>query len=78
MKKIILFLLLIVSIQHVTAQTIRGTVLDANHQALPYVTVRLLQTDSTFVQGAYTDSLGVYSMDMKREGNYLLSLSCIG
>lgn len=78
MKKIILFLLLIVSIQHVTAQTIKGTVLDANHQALPYVTVRLLQTDSTFVQGAYTDSLGVYSMDMKRQGNYLLSLSCIG
>ncbi len=31
MKKIILFLLLIVSIQHVTAQTIKGTVLDANH-----------------------------------------------
>ena len=78
MKKIILFLLLIVSIQHVTAQTIKGTVLDANHQALPYVTVRLLQTDSTFVQGAYTDSLGIYSMDMKRQGNYLLSLSCIG
>jgi hypothetical protein len=72
-EKIILCLLLIVSIQHVTAQTIKGTVLDANHQALPYVTVRLLQTDSTFVQGAYTDSLGIYSMDMKREGNYLLS-----
>ncbi|WP_321332743.1 TonB-dependent receptor [uncultured Bacteroides sp.] len=78
MKKNILFVLLVGYVQLITAQNIKGTVLDNNHKALPYVTVRLLNTDSTFVQGTHTDSLGVYSMSLKQQGNYLLCLSSIG
>ncbi len=78
MKKKILFILLAGYVQFITAQNIKGTILDNSHKALPYVTVRLLHADSTFVQGTHTNSLGIYSMDIKQQGNYLLCLSSIG
>lgn len=76
--KYILFLLLTWCVQSITAQHIEGIVLDDKHEAIPYVTIRLLNTDSTLVQGTHTDSLGVYSMDIKQKGNYLLNISSIG
>lgn len=62
----------------ITAQHIGGTVLNEQQILLPYVTIRVLNIDSTFVQGAHTDSLGIYSMDLKQKGDYLLSISSIG
>lgn len=78
MKKIILFVLLLWSVQLMTAQIVTGTVLNEKNEALPYVTVRLLKPDSTFVQGTSTDSLGVYSISFKQKGKFLLSISSIG
>ena len=78
MKKIILFVLLLWSVQLMMAQIVTGTVLNEKNEALPYVTVRLLKPDSTFVQGTSTDSLGVYSISFKQKGKFLLSISSIG
>ncbi len=78
MKKAILFVLLLWSMQFIVAQNIKGTVVNEENKTLPYVTVRLLKPDSTFVQATCTDSLGVYSIDFKQKGNFLVSLSSIG
>ena len=47
-----------------------GTV-ENNGKPLPYVTVRLLETDSTFVSGVTTDTLGKYVFSNIEKGNYL-------
>lgn len=54
-----------------------GTV-ENNGKPLPYVTVRLLETDSTFVSGVTTDTLGKYVFSNIEKGNYLVALSSIG
>ena len=54
-----------------------GTV-ENNGKPLPYVTVRLLETDSTFVSGVTTDTLGKYVFSNIEKGNYLMALSSIG
>jgi len=79
MKKLNIFIvLLLAATQTVTAQKVSGSVFDDNHKPLAYVTTRLLKTDSTFVQGTLTDSLGIFSMNAGQKGKYLLSLSSIG
>lgn len=77
-KRCIVFMALIGYVLSITAQHIEGTVSNEKQIPLPYVTVRVLNIDSTFVQGVHTDSLGIYSMDLKQKGNYLLSISSIG
>lgn len=57
---------------------VKGTVTDEHKKALAYTTVRLLRSDSTFVQGTVTDSIGCYRLENVQKGNYLLSLSSIG
>lgn len=47
-------------------------------QAISYATVRLLQTDSTFVSGALTDSTGLYRLDKVYPEKYLIAFSSIG
>ena len=54
-----------------------GTV-ENNGKPLPYVTVRLLETDSTFVSGVTTDTLGKYVFSNIEKGNYLVALCSIG
>ena len=54
-----------------------GTV-ENNGKPLSYVTVRLLETDSTFVSGVTTDTLGKYVFSNIEKGNYLVALSSIG
>lgn len=67
MSKNLLFVLLAWCAQFATAQTLGGVVLDNQHQAISYVTVRLLNIDSTFVQGAHTDSVGRYAIELNRK-----------
>ena len=38
----------------------------------------MLRSDSTFVQGTVTDSIGCYRLENVQKGNYLLSFSSIG
>lgn len=69
---------ILLSFDFLYSQKITGGVLDNKHTPIELATVRLLNTDSTFVQGTHTDSLGRYSMDVEKEGDYLLYISCVG
>ena len=73
----ILFVLLFFFCNASIAQTLKGIVTDIQHP-LPYATIRLLTTDSTFVQGTRTDSVGTFSLTAKHLGNYLLHVTSIG
>lgn len=73
----ILFVLLFFFCNASIAQTLKGIVTDNQHP-LPYATIRLLTTDSTFVQGTRTDSVGTFSLTAKHLGNYLLHVTSIG
>lgn len=57
---------------------VKGMVTDEHKEALAYTTVRLLRSDSTFVQGTVTDSIGCYRLENVQKGSYLLSFSSIG
>lgn len=77
-KHIVLTVLLGFYATLLTAQSINGSILDKTHQGIPYATVRLLKVDSTFVEGTHADSVGVYSLEPKQKGTYLLHVSSIG
>lgn len=47
-------------------------------QDISYITVRLLQMDSTFVSGTVTDSTGLYRFDKVHPKKYLIAFSSIG
>ena len=49
-----------------------GTV-ENNGKPLPYVTVRLLETDSTFVSGVTTDQIGEICLQQYRKRNLFSS-----
>lgn len=58
--------------------TIKGLLQGTEQTALPYASVRLLRTDSTFVSGTVTDSLGCYRLNQVSSNDYLLAFSTIG
>lgn len=80
MKKLfVLFLTLLSVSTFAQTATISGTVVDANQQAVPFVTVMLLRTgDSTLTKAAVADVSGVYSLVGVRAGNYGLTISGVG
>jgi outer membrane receptor protein involved in Fe transport len=57
--------------------TIQGRV-GASSGPLAYVTVRLLDSDSSFVTGAVTDSTGHFMLVNIKPGDYLINASMIG
>ena len=59
-------------------QVLKGTIVDEQQRAVPYVAVRLLQADSAFVAGTTTDSLGVFSFPKVDKGAYILAMSSVG
>ena len=56
---------------------VKGKVDDTERKALPYASVRLLKTDSTYVSGITTDSLGCYRFANVASNKYLLAFSTI-
>ena len=59
------------------SQNISGHLEDNKGSGLRYVTVRLLQLDSTFVAGVTTDTLGRYCFEKVQPSDYLLAFSSI-
>lgn len=56
-----------------------GRVADEQQQAVPFATIRLLNSsDSTYIQGCSTDSVGQYRLEVAEAGQYLISCSRIG
>ena len=58
--------------------SISGSLKDNDSQRISYATIRLMQTDSTFVAGTITDTLGYYQFKNIHPNNYLLAFSNIG
>ncbi|MBQ8098454.1 MAG: outer membrane beta-barrel protein [Bacteroidaceae bacterium] len=58
---------------------ISGTVIDKNtNQPVPMATVRLMKADSTFISGASSSASGVFNVNAKKAGKYILKFSYIG
>ena len=58
---------------------ITGTVINQETQeGVPLVTVRLMKSDSTFVTGTTCSETGVFKLDAKKAGKYILKFSSIG
>ena len=75
---LVAFLLFIgYSLPNFSQRRIVGSVNDMEQKALPYASVRLLKTDSTYVSGITTDSLGCYRFANVASNKYLL-FSTIG
>lgn len=62
-----------------TGRGIRGRVLQANREEMPFVNVFLLKSrDSTMVRGVAASETGAYSFDEPAAGSYLIMASMVG
>lgn len=79
MKNLVLGIMLILSVG-LSAETLRGTVTNANGEAMPYVTISILSPDSTLITGCITDEQGQYEVPVAdaKPGQYILQASFIG
>lgn len=77
-KSLLIFIFLLYASAMVAQNTVKGAIKGENSQEAVYASVRLLRTDSTFVQGAITDSIGNYRFSDVAAGDYLLSISSMG
>lgn len=79
MKNLLLCICLLCSSIGAQAQlSIKGHIQDEKDNAIVYATVRVLQPDSTYIQGTTTDSIGQYILSNIRQGKYLLAVSYMG
>ena len=79
MRRILFTCYFILTVLSVNAQCVlSGKVVDEKNESVPYVAIRLLEKDSTFIAGTTTDSLGVFSFSKVIKGEYILALSSIG
>ncbi len=81
MKKLLLLALFAMTTVVAFAQKreVSGTITDAQtKEAVSMVTVQLLKSDSTFVDGALSDNKGHFSIKAPADGQYLLKLSSVG
>lgn len=68
MKQIVILIFsLIVWASRLAAQEVKGVVTDRNHQPVEAATVIMQSSDSTFVDGVITDSLGQFVFHHKLE-----------
>ena len=61
----------------VSAETVKGSVINEKGEAMPFVTISLLAQDSSLINGAITDDDGTYEMDVNAK-NYILQASYVG
>ena len=76
MKKILLGLLMLISLT-ASAETVKGTVTDAQDKPMPFVTISVLAQDSTLLTGAITDDDGQYSIEVPVRA-YIIQASFVG
>ena len=62
MKKLNLFVILMLFAVSVSAETVKGSVINERGEAMPFVTISVLSQDSTLITGAITDDDGKYEL----------------
>ena len=80
MKKIFLGIVLLMTAGIISAETLKGSVVDARGDAMPFVTISVLAKDSTLITGTITDDDGKYEIpDLKLPtSNCIIQASYIG
>lgn len=61
-----------------TKQDIRGVILDMNNTPIPYATIFLIDSDSTFINGCTTDDNGAFFLPDSLKEGMSLKVSAIG
>jgi len=78
-----LVLLTFIMVATCSAETIHGSVIDSQGQAMPFVTISVLTQDSTLITGAITDEKGEYDIPITNQqspitNKYIIQASYIG
>jgi len=60
-----------------TAKIIKGSVIDADGKAMPFVTISVLAQDSSLLTGAITDDDGLYAIEVTAN-QYIIQASYVG
>ena len=76
MRKILFGIMLCMAVG-VSAETVKGSVINEKGEAMPFVTISVLAQDSSLITGAITDDDGTYEMDVNAK-NYILQASYVG
>ena len=76
MKKFFLGIMLCMAVG-VAAETIKGGVIDAQGNAMPFVTISVLAPDSTLLTGSITDDDGKYEVEVSNP-KYIIQASYVG
>ena len=61
-----------------TKMDIRGVILDMKNTPIPYATIFLLNSDSTFINGCTTDDNGAFFLPSRLNEGMSLTVSAIG
>lgn len=70
-------LLAVLAIIPVSAETVKGSVIDTKGEPMPFVTISVLSSDSTLLTGAITNDDGSYAVEVNAK-DYILQASYVG
>lgn len=77
--KFLFTLIVLISFQAVSQNTISGIVKDEYNNPLPYANIVLLKPDtSDIIKGVISDNRGIYNIRIGKNGSYLIEVSIIG
>lgn len=78
MRYLLLFLLSLLSVNSLSAETIKGRIVDEQNQPMPYVNVVLLsQPDSTFVAGSISREDGSFMLNTTAQ-HQIVKITSVG
>lgn len=79
-KKMLTLLLLMIAMTAAGQnKAVKGWLQDRDtKEGVPFVTIQLLKTDSTFVTGAVSDDEGNFTVEAPEAGKYIMKLSSVG
>ncbi len=69
--------LAVLAIIPVSAETVKGSVIDSKGEPMPFVTISVLAQDSTLITGAITNDDGKYELEVNAK-RYIMQASYIG
>lgn len=79
MRKHYIIYILITFYTTIQAQhVLTGSVIDELNKGVPYSSIRILTSDSTFIKGTSTDSTGTFILSNVKNGSYIMAVSCLG
>ncbi len=75
-----LFVFLLTGTIGISAETIKGSVINARGEAMPFVTISVLAEDSSLLTGAITDDNGQYELSVTSHqySSYIIQASFVG